>query len=262
MYSVTAIAIASAGSRIIYGLQRRVAVELELGQYRLERKLGGEVYVARHALLRRPTAVKLVEPARSTTDALERAVQEMSQLRHHNTVAVYDYGRTPDGAFYVAMEYVEGIALDVLSERYGAVPTGRVIAILVQLCAALHEAHLRGFAHGNIKRSNVILCERGGLYDVAKLTDFGFPVVDATPAADLRALHVLASALGCDGLDACFAKASSAKEVLAALQALDELSWTPDHARVWWREHRRTSEPFLQVPTTLAVDLARRSGNP
>ena len=266
LYTGAAVAVAATGSRIIYKLRSRVSLlapeGLELGQYKLVRMIGegptGAVYVASHALLRRPTAVKLMSAA---SDALERAVQEMSQLRHHNTVAVYDYGRTPDGAFYVAMEYVEGIGLDVLVERHGGPPTGRVVAILVQLCAALHEAHQRGFAHGNIKLSNVILCERGGACDVAKLTDYGSPEGGSTPAADLSALHALAAALGCAVLDACFAEASSAKQLLAALRAQGDRGWLPEHARAWWGEFRRTSAPFLQVPTTLAVDLRRRAAH-
>jgi serine/threonine-protein kinase len=269
MYAVVAVAVAGTGSRVIYGLRREAArlssAGLELGKYTLVRKLGdgptGEVFVARHLLLRRPTAIKLVQPSRGARvlARCERAVQEMSQLRHHNTAAVYDYGRSPDGAFYVAMEYLEGIPLDVLLERYRTQPTGRVIAILTQLCAALHEAHQRGFAHGNIKPANVIVCERAGLYDVAKLTDFGLadPV---TPADDLSALRVLAASLLADSalVLAAMTSATTARELASALRAVDDGSWTSASARAWWAEHRRTSTPFLQVPTTLAVDLGQR----
>jgi hypothetical protein len=199
-----AIAVAATGSRVIYGLRRRVSSlardDLELGQYTLVRKLGegatGAVFLARHALLRRPTAIKLVQPNRAELLArCERAVQQMSQLSHHNTVAVYDYGRSPDGVFYFAMELLEGLNLAALRDGFGAQPAGRVVAVVVQLCGALHEAHQRGVAHGNIKASNVILCERGGLCDVAKLTDFGFGALDASAADDLEALRALAVSL-------------------------------------------------------------------
>jgi serine/threonine protein kinase len=188
----------------------------------------------------------------------------MSQLRHYNTVAVYDYGRSPDGVFYFAMEYLEGISVDVLHERYGVQPPGRVIAIVIQLCGALHEAHQRGFVHGNLKPTNIILCERAGLGDVAKLTDFGFAPVDATPARDLRTLHALAVALvgaplATRPIDECFAKASSAKHLSALLRSLGTHGWTPADARAWWTAYRKTSAPFLPVPTTLAVDLGRRA---
>jgi serine/threonine-protein kinase len=256
MYTCVGVAIAGTGSRVIYGLRRRVRSlardELELGQYKLVRKLGegasGEVFVARHALLRRPTAVKLLEPSRIGVEAIarcERAVQEMSQLRHHNTVAVYDYGRSLDGLFYVAMEYLEGISVDVLLERYGTQPPARVIAILVQLCGALHEAHERGFAHGNLRASNVILCERGGAVDVAKLTDFGFANFRATPAADLRALADLAAALVGDHVEApqlaeCFSRATSAKQLSASLRALGH-HWPAATAQAWWADYRGKS---------------------
>jgi tRNA A-37 threonylcarbamoyl transferase component Bud32 len=274
MYVAVGVAVAATGSRVIYGLRQQVSSlareDLDLGQYRLVRKLGegatGEVFVARHALLRRPTAIKLLQPSRIGADALrrcERAVQEMSLLRHHNTVAVYDYGRSLDGVFYFAMEYLDGIALDVLLERYGAQPPARAIAIIVQLCGALHEAHARGFAHGNLRASNVILCERGGLCDVAKLTDFGFASDAATPADDLVALAALATSLvgagpGAREITACFADATSAKQLAAALRPLGP-EWPAADARAWWADHRRTSAPFLQVPTTLAVDLGRRA---
>jgi eukaryotic-like serine/threonine-protein kinase len=273
MYSLVAVAVATTGSNVIYGLRQdvsRLAREgLELGKYGLVRKVGngplGEVFIARHLLLRRPTAVKLVAAGRGQTvlARCETAVQRMSQLRHYNTVAVYDYGRSPDNAFYVAMEYVEGIGLDVLLERYGTQPPGRVIEIVRQLCAALHEAHERGFAHGNLKGANVILCERGGLCDVVKLTDFGLGTTSATPADDLLALCTLATSMLGDSAStqsivSCFA-ASSAKQLALALRALVDDSWSPTHAKAWWSEHHKTSAPFLQVPTTLAVDLARRA---
>jgi hypothetical protein len=272
-YTGVAVALAATGSRVIYGLRARMASlavdELELGQYRLVRKLGegatGEVFAARHALLRRPTAVKLIQPSRvgvSTLARCELAVQQMSRLRHHNTVAVFDYGRSLDGVFYLAMEYLDGIALDVLVDRYGPQPPGRAIAIVVQLCGALHEAHQLALAHGNLKLSNVILCERGGLCDVAKLTDFGFGDAGATAADDLRALGVLARSLVGDhpvtsSLADCFAAATSAKGLASALRGL-AYSWPAGDSRSWWAEYRRASAPFLPVATTLPVDLARR----
>jgi serine/threonine-protein kinase len=97
----------------------------------------------------------------------------MSQLTHWNTVAVYDYGNSSSGVFYYAMEYLEGINLENLVIDHGVLPADRVIGVLVQVCAALGEAHRRGIIHRDIKPANIILCERGDIPDVAKVVDFG-----------------------------------------------------------------------------------------
>ncbi len=152
----------------------------QLGQYALEKKIGeggmGSVYRARHALLRRPTAVKLLEPAKTTEVSVarfEREVQLTSQLSHPNTITIYDYGRTAEGIFYYAMEFLDGYPLDVLVRRFGPLPDGRVINILKQVCGSLREAHGAGLMHRDIKPANMMITALGGVYDFVKLLDFG-----------------------------------------------------------------------------------------
>jgi serine/threonine-protein kinase len=109
-------------------------------------------------------------------------VQVTSTLTHPNTVQVFDYGQAEDGTVYYAMEYLTGLSLDDLVRVHGPLPPGRTIAVLRQLCGALAEAHGIGLIHRDIKPSNVILCNRGGVHDVAKLLDFGLVRMQAMEA--------------------------------------------------------------------------------
>jgi serine/threonine-protein kinase len=169
------------GTHMIGTLRREAFEAKQLGQYRLKQLIGaggmGEVYLAEHQLLKRPCALKVIRPGKADDPKVlarfEREVRATAALSHWNTVEIYDYGRTDDGTFYYVMEFLPGKSLAELVEEYGPLPAGRVIYLLRQTCDALHEAHSAGLIHRDIKPGNIFAAQRGGVYDVAKLLDFG-----------------------------------------------------------------------------------------
>jgi serine/threonine-protein kinase len=159
--------------------QRSHALEA-LGPYTLLREIGGggmgRVFEAQHRLLRRRTAIKVIAQDEASPEQLRRfdlEAKTTSELRHPNTVVVFDYGRTQGGDFYYAMEYVQGITWDELVVRHGAQPAARVRHLLVQACGALSEAHGLGLVHRDIKPGNLMLGLSGGIFDFVKVLDFG-----------------------------------------------------------------------------------------
>jgi serine/threonine-protein kinase len=181
------VAIATLTSRVVYHLRDEVQQARRLGQYILRDKLGeggmGVVYRATHAMLRRETAIKLLLPNKidgPTLARFEKEVVSTARLRHPNTVAIFDYGRTLDGVFYYAMEYLDGVTVDELVDQEGPLPPGRVVWLLDQVCAALEEAHGAGLVHRDIKPANVMVVGRIAAYDFVKVVDFGL-VKSVTP---------------------------------------------------------------------------------
>ena len=178
------------GVRTINTLRRQAYEARQFGQYRLKQQLGaggmGEVHLAEHVLLKRPCALKLIHPEKAgnpqTLARFEREVQATAKLSHWNTVEIFDYGRTDDGTFYYVMEYLPGLNLHQLVEMFGPMPAERVIHLLMQTCDALSEAHSKGLVHRDIKPGNIFAANRGGVYDVAKLLDFGL----VKPLAELK----------------------------------------------------------------------------
>ncbi len=180
LWSAALVVAAALIARAGYALRAQLHQAHALGSYTLEEEIGqggmGVVYRASHAMLCRPTAIKLLHRENGGTNSVarfEREVRMTSRLTHPNTVAIYDYGRTSEGRFYYAMEYLEGPDLQRLVEREGPQSAARVVHILLQVCGALAEAHDLGLVHRDIKPANVILCVRGGVSDVAKVVDFG-----------------------------------------------------------------------------------------
>ncbi|MGD8328680.1 MAG: serine/threonine-protein kinase [Acidobacteriota bacterium] len=180
MLLVGSIAVAAVASRVNLGLRRRSYQAAQLGQYEIHGSIGagamGEVFLARHAMLKRPTAVKLLRPDITGGGVLKRfeqEVQQTSRLTHPNTVEIFDYGHTAEGVFYYAMEYLDGADLRDIVELDGPMPPGRAIHVLSAACGALAEAHSKGIVHRDIKPANIMLCEQGGEFDVVKILDFG-----------------------------------------------------------------------------------------
>lgn len=162
------------------------------GSYRLVRRLGaggmGEVWLARHAMLSRPVALKLIKreflgaDASAATAAFQREVELTSRLTHPNVIAIHDFGVAATGELYYVMEYVEGVDLKRLVTDRGPLEPKRVAHIVREVCAALAEAHDAGLIHRDIKASNVMLCRRGGIDDSVELLDFGL-VIERTQSS-------------------------------------------------------------------------------
>jgi eukaryotic-like serine/threonine-protein kinase len=168
------------GTHIINSARREAFKARQFGQYRLLERLGGggmgEVYKAEHILLKRPCAMKLIKPeseADATIARFEKEVMATAKLTHWNTIEIFDYGRSDDGTFYYVMELLPGLPLEDLVKKHGPLPPGRVVHLLRQVCGALQEAHAAGLIHRDIKPANIFAAQRGGVFDVAKLLDFG-----------------------------------------------------------------------------------------
>ena len=180
MWWTLTIGLAALASRVIHRVRKEVSDIQSLGQYNLRRKLGegamGVVYEAQHGMLKRPSAIKLLRPELADPDAhdrFRREVQLTAKLTHPNTVTIYDYGRTPDGLFYYAMELLDGATLSQVVKAGGPQPVERVVRILRDAALALNEAHQVGLIHRDIKPSNIMLARQGGVRDVTKVLDFG-----------------------------------------------------------------------------------------
>ncbi|MCA8986929.1 MAG: HDOD domain-containing protein [Planctomycetaceae bacterium] len=170
-------------SHLSAGLLRENLINRQFGSFVLEKCIGigssGSVFRARHTMMNRPAAVKVLNSEDHSPEDIarfEREVQMTSRLQHPHTISIYDFGRTPDGLFYYAMEYIDGISLKQLVQLHGPQPESRVIHILQQICSALEETHLAGMVHRDIKPENVLLSLRPRTGDHATLLDFGLVI--------------------------------------------------------------------------------------
>jgi serine/threonine protein kinase len=185
--SAFAVVFAYVGASVVYGLGRQVVIARQLGSYVLEEKLGeggmGQVWRARHRLLARPAAIKLIRPPGDGTsqylatqevrNRFEREAQATARLRSPHTVNLFDFGVTVDGAFYYVMELLDGLDADRLVRQFGPVPPDRAIHFLRQVCHSLSEAESCGLVHRDIKPANIFICRYGEDHDFVKVLDFG-----------------------------------------------------------------------------------------
>ena len=179
----------------------RAEVEKDrMGPYWLGERIGeggvGNVYHARHDLLKRPSAVKLLKPTRATDEMTARFRREAklaSQLTHPNMIEIYDYGVGIDSTLFYAMELLEGDTVGEIVVRGGAMPVARVVHLMRQVCAGLAEAHDKGLVHRDISITNIMACLYGGEYDFVKILDFGLvkSVVNEQSQIITRAVRIL-----------------------------------------------------------------------
>jgi serine/threonine-protein kinase len=202
------VGMAYVGARVVYQLGSEVKRARELGSYRLEEKLGeggmGEVWRARHRMLARPAAIKLIRPSfagdaragvsEEAVRRFEREAQVIARLRSPHTVELFDFGMSADGGLYYVMELLDGLDVDSLLRRFGPTPPERAIYLLRQICHSLSEAQSCGLVHRDIKPANIFLCRYGEEYDFVKVLDFGI-VGAVRDAADPSLVHTRENAV-------------------------------------------------------------------
>jgi serine/threonine-protein kinase len=175
------------GSRVLYKLTHELSVARRMGSYQLVERLGaggmGEVWKAKHRMLARPGAIKIIRPdalgggsdahAAIVMKRFEQEAQATASLRSPHTIDLYDFGITDEGNFFYVMELLDGIDMKTLVEKHGPIPVERAAFLLRQVCQSLAEAHARGLIHRDIKPANIFVCQQGLEYDFVKVLDFG-----------------------------------------------------------------------------------------
>jgi serine/threonine-protein kinase len=199
LWSILSVALSTVMSRTIYGLRQQVKEASEIGQYTLEEKIGsggmGEVWRARHRMLIRPAAIKLVSarelgstPGRDPELRLrrfEREARATAGLKSPHTVQLYDFGLTDDGTLYYVMELLDGMDLDTLVERFGPMPAERAIHLVRQVISSLDDAHQNGLVHRDIKPANIVVSRLGAAWDFVKVLDFGLVKLESKRESEL-----------------------------------------------------------------------------
>ena len=180
-------------ARYLHRLSAQVKRAQAMGSYELLELLGrggmGEVWRARHRMLARDSAIKLIRPEVLSGGNMderdlvlrrfEREARATAALQSPHTVSLYDYGATEEGSFYYVMELLDGLDLETMVREFGPLPPERVVSFLVQAAKSLAEAHAAGLVHRDIKPRNIFACRLGTEYDFIKILDFGLVKVAA-----------------------------------------------------------------------------------
>jgi serine/threonine protein kinase len=197
--------------RRMHGMEVAAQKAQDLGSYHLESLIGrggmGEVWRARHKMLAREAAIKIIRPelvqdasARQADVAVrrfEREARVTADLQSPHTVYLYDFGTSREGHFYFVMELLDGVSLQKLVQTFGPQPGSRVIHLMRQVCLSLEEAHARGMVHRDLKPSNIMACKVALQHDFVKVLDFG--LVKPTQAEDFTHLTVEGVSAGTPG---------------------------------------------------------------
>ncbi|MBX3225746.1 MAG: serine/threonine protein kinase [Labilithrix sp.] len=173
--------VAAGASQLLWAAREQVHQARRLGTYRLVARIGaggmGEVWLARQMPLNRRVALKILKESTLRDPAalrrFKREAEAASGLQHPHTIRVFDFGASDDGVFYIAMELLDGLDLEVLVDRLGPLPAPRVVYLARQICDSLAEAHAAGIVHCDLKPANLFVTKVGAEYDYAKVLDFG-----------------------------------------------------------------------------------------
>lgn len=196
--SFVAAGMALVPTQLYLHLGRKIKHARELGNYQLESLLGrggmGEVWRARHAMLARPAAIKIIRPealgggdprtAGETLRRFEREARATASLGSMHSIDIYDFGLSSDGTFYYVMELLSGYDLETLVKRFGPLSPARTVALLRQVAHSLEDAHASGLIHRDIKPANIFVCRKGQDLDFVKVLDFG--LVKPAPGSGLE----------------------------------------------------------------------------
>jgi serine/threonine-protein kinase len=190
-------------ARIVHRFGMRLKHARDIGSYELIERIGeggmGEVWRAKHRLLARPAAIKLIRrdvlgSSQRSREAIvrrfEREARDTATLGSTHTIDVYDFGITEEGDFYYVMELLNGISLERAVQIFGPIEPARTVYLLQQVCHSLREAHARGLVHRDIKPANIFMCRLGPDDDFIKVLDFGLVKhVDMTPPGTMLTIE-------------------------------------------------------------------------